>query len=150
MSSDHTSGPEKTKRTTPIDVHVGSRIRVRRTSLRVSQEQLAAEVGLTFQQIQKYERGANRVGSSRLFELARALDVPIGFFFDDLPETLSVTAQGSSIDGTGELKLSAQNRHLYQRETLELTHAYHRIADPKVRKAVLEFTKLVALGEADP
>ncbi len=69
----------------PIDVHVGTRIRLRRTLLGLSQEKLGEAIGLTFQQVQKYERGANRVGSSRLFDLSRVLDVPIAYFFDEMP-----------------------------------------------------------------
>ena len=69
----------------PIDVHVGGRIRLRRTLLQMSQERLGDALGLTFQQVQKYERGANRVGASRLFNLSRVLDVPVSFFFDDMP-----------------------------------------------------------------
>ena len=72
----------------PIDVHVGSRIRLRRTLLGLSQERLAEAIGLTFQQVQKYERGANRVGSSRLFDLSRVLDVPIAYFFDEMPSNV--------------------------------------------------------------
>src|SRR5580658_9764720 len=68
----------------PIDVHVGSRVRLRRNMLGMSQEQLGAAIGLTFQQVQKYERGANRIGASRLLELARTLDVPVDFFYDDV------------------------------------------------------------------
>lgn len=70
----------------PVDVHVGNRIRLRRTLMGLSQEKLGEALGLTFQQIQKYERGANRVGASRLYDLAQVLDVPIGFFFDDMQE----------------------------------------------------------------
>ena len=69
----------------PVDVHVGTRMRQRRTLLGMSQEKLGKAVGLTFQQIQKYERGANRMGSSRLYEFARVLDVPISYFFDEMP-----------------------------------------------------------------
>src|SRR5690606_26271151 len=68
----------------PVDVHVGSRVRLRRTMLGMSQEKLGAAIGLTFQQVQKYERGANRIGASRLFELSKVLDVPVSFFFDDM------------------------------------------------------------------
>src|SRR6188508_1301113 len=68
----------------PIDVHVGSRVRLRRTLLGMSQEKLGEAIGLTFQQVQKYERGANRIGASRLFDLSRVLDVPVSFFFDDM------------------------------------------------------------------
>src|SRR3954464_4710551 len=69
----------------PVDVHVGSRVRLRRTLLGMSQEKLGEAIGLTFQQVQKYERGANRLGASRLFDLRRVLDVPVSFFFDDMP-----------------------------------------------------------------
>src|SRR4028119_625057 len=72
-------------RPSPIDVHVGSRVRLRRTLLGMSQEKLGEALGLTFQQVQKYERGVNRIGASRLFDLSRVLDVPISFFFDDMP-----------------------------------------------------------------
>src|ERR671932_2111498 len=76
---------DREHRPSPIDVHVGSRVRLRRTLLGLSQEKLGDALGLTFQQVQKYERGVNRIGASRLFDLSRVLDVPIGFFFDDMP-----------------------------------------------------------------
>src|SRR3954468_9912069 len=79
---------EREHRPSPIDVHVGGRVRLRRTLLGMSQEKLGEALGLTFQQVQKYERGVNRIGASRLFDLARVLDVPIGFFFDDMPDSL--------------------------------------------------------------
>src|SRR5882762_7396194 len=72
-------------RSHPVDVHVGARMRQRRTLLGMSQEKLGTAVGLTFQQIQKYERGSNRIGSSRLFEFAKVLDVPVSYFFDEMP-----------------------------------------------------------------
>src|SRR6478735_375235 len=75
-------------RPSPIDVHVGTRVRLRRTLLGMSQEKLGEALGLTFQQVQKYERGVNRIGASRLFDLSRVLDVPISFFFDDMPGTV--------------------------------------------------------------
>src|SRR5215208_5533266 len=80
-----TGGRPKTGKPNPIDVHVGSRVRLRRTLLGMSQEKLGEAIGLTFQQVQKYERGANRIGASRLFDLSRVLDVPVSFFFDDMP-----------------------------------------------------------------
>jgi transcriptional regulator with XRE-family HTH domain len=76
------------RRPSPIDVHVGARIRLRRTLLAMSQERLGDALGMTYQQVQKYERGVNRVSASRLFDLSRVLDVPISFFFDDLPDTV--------------------------------------------------------------
>src|SRR6516225_2063372 len=87
-------GTEKESRPSPIDVHVGSRIRLRRTLLGMSQERLGEALGLTFQQVQKYERGVNRVGASRLFDLSRVLDVPISFFFDDMPDALAASHGG--------------------------------------------------------
>src|SRR3982751_5187523 len=76
---------QKSDKPNPTDVHVGARVRLRRTLLGLSQEKLADAIGLTFQQVQKYERGANRVGSSRLYDLSRVLDVPIAYFFDEMP-----------------------------------------------------------------
>jgi transcriptional regulator with XRE-family HTH domain len=131
----------------PVDIHVGSRVRLRRTLLGLSQEKLGEAVGLTFQQIQKYERGANRIGASRLFEFSRILDVPVSFFFDDMNE------RARSSDGEGTLALSDQPQAsldpdpLTRRETLELVRAYYRIGDPQVRKRLFELTK--SLGTAD-
>src|ERR1041385_4815801 len=73
----------------PVDVHVGQRVRMRRVLLGMSQEKLGAALGLTFQQIQKYERGANRIGSGRLYQLAKVLDVPLSYFYDELPGAAS-------------------------------------------------------------
>src|SRR2546428_3767682 len=78
------SGRQKSDKPNPIDVQVGSRVRLRRNMLGLSQEKLGTAIGLTFQQVQKYERGANRIGASRLHELSRVLDVPVSFFFDDV------------------------------------------------------------------
>src|SRR6195256_4022879 len=100
--ADQAVGVDRESRPSPIDIHVGSRIRLRRTLLGMSQERLGEALGLTFQQVQKYERGVNRVGASRLFDLSRVLDVPISFFFDDMPESLA-SAYGTPVSrrGTG-------------------------------------------------
>lgn len=137
-------GLEKEGRPSPIDVHVGSRIRLRRTLLGMSQERLGEALGLTFQQVQKYERGVNRVGASRLFDLSRVLDVPISFFFDDMPDSLQSTfgAQASRrATGFTEPQDSYADEALNRRETLELVRAYYRITDPAVRKRVFELIK---------
>ena len=84
----------------PVDVHVGTRMRLRRTLLGLSQEKLGAAIGLTFQQVQKYERGANRISASRLFDLARILDVPVSFFFDDMPDAVQSSSPSAVITGT--------------------------------------------------
>lgn len=130
----------------PIDIHVGSRVRLRRTLLGMSQEKLGEALGLTFQQVQKYERGANRVGASRLFDLSRVLDVPVSFFFDDMGEELK-SQSPALIAGAGELEeTQSQFEHdpMAKRETLELVRAYYRIGDPQIRKRVYELAKALA------
>jgi transcriptional regulator with XRE-family HTH domain len=137
-------GAEKESRPSPIDVHVGSRIRLRRTLLGMSQERLGEALGLTFQQVQKYERGVNRVGASRLFDLSRVLDVPISFFFDDMPDSLTSTYGGQAsrrATGFPESRDSFADDALNRRETLELVRAYYRITDPAVRKRVFDLIK---------
>jgi transcriptional regulator with XRE-family HTH domain len=123
----------------PVDVHVGSRIRLRRTLLGMSQEKLGKAIGLTFQQVQKYERGTNRVGSSRLYQLAKVLSVPISFFFDDMPA--EVSGKASAFAEGGE---PFDNGLLTKRETLELVRAYHRITDPSVRRRFFDLVKALA------
>lgn len=126
----------------PVDVHVGSRVRLRRTLLGMSQDKLGKALSLTFQQIQKYERGANRIGSSRLYKLSQILDVPVSFFFDDMPP--EVTGKGTGMAEGG--KQSFEVGQLSRRETLELVRAYYKIKDPLVRKKLFEMVK--ALGKS--
>ncbi|WP_417317308.1 helix-turn-helix domain-containing protein [Emcibacter sp.] len=125
----------------PVDVHVGSRVRLRRTLLGMSQEKLGKALGLTFQQIQKYERGANRIGSSRLFQLSQILDVPVSFFFDDMSDEVAA-GQGSKDKEAQTVEVDQMSR----RETLELVRAYYKISDPSVRKKAFELVK--ALGNS--
>jgi transcriptional regulator with XRE-family HTH domain len=136
-------GRRKADKPNPIDVHVGSRVRLRRTLLGMRQEKLGDAIGLTFQQVQKYERGVNRVGASRLFDLSRVLDVPISFFFDDMPESLTNTHGGPNrrASGLSETQDSFADDALNRRETLELVRAYYRITDPAVRKRVFDLIK---------
>ncbi len=144
MPSDDTldRGAEREHRPSPIDVHVGSRVRLRRTLLGMSQEKLGEALGLTFQQVQKYERGVNRIGASRLFDLARVLDVPIGFFFDDMPDAMGGNASSRArVAGFAESQDGFEDDTLHRRETLELVRAYYRITDPAVRKRVFELIK---------
>lgn len=127
----------------PIDAHVGSRVRLRRTLLGLSQEALGDALGLTFQQIQKYERGANRIGASRLFDLSRVLDVPVGFFFDDMPngaKELSPAQIKSQTIDIPHLPME-NNDPMAKRETLELARAYYAIPDPHIRRAVYDLAK---------
>ena len=144
------AGEAGESRPSPIDVHVGSRIRLRRTLMGMSQERLGEALGLTFQQVQKYERGVNRVGASRLYDLSRVLDVPISFFFDDMPDTLAPQAGGAGMSGFAE-RQDGFGGHaddpLAKRETLELVRAYYRITDPSVRKRVFDLIK--SMGPMD-
>jgi transcriptional regulator with XRE-family HTH domain len=124
----------------PVDIHVGSRLRLRRTLLGMSQEKLADSLGLTFQQVQKYERGANRIGASRLHQLARILEVPVSFFFEEMAPSRSAGTSVETPDGSTRFGHDPMTR----RETLELVRAYYRIPDEKVRKRIFEMVKAVA------
>ncbi len=125
----------------PVDVHVGSRLRLRRTMLGLSQTELAKAVNLTFQQVQKYESGNNRVSASRLFHIADALDVPVGFFFDDMNRNTS--APGLNEDPAPSLS------HESNRESLEMMRNYHRISDPAVRRGIYDLIKSLARRFSD-
>ncbi len=130
----------------PIDVHVGARVRLRRTLLGMSQEKLGEAIGLTFQQVQKYERGANRIGASRLFDLSRVLDVPVSFFYDDMTTDVSQQSPRMIAAGLydGDDQATFEADPMTKRETLELVRAYYRITDAQVRKRVFELAKALA------
>ena len=136
----------KLVRPRPVDAHVGARVRLRRTMLGMSQEKLAQALGLTFQQVQKYERGTNRVGSSRLYELSKILDVPIQYFFDEMPAEIAATARGGN-GGFAEAAADYKPDTLAKRETLELVRAYYRIKSPRVRKKVFDLAKTLGRTE---
>lgn len=132
----------------PIDVHVGARIRLRRTLLGMSQQKLGDAIGLTFQQVQKYERGTNRVGSSRMFELARVLDVPVSYFFEEMGSDVAARGRQHAFGIASESPASASADPMTKRETLELVRAYYKITDAKVRKRLFEMTKALAAAAA--
>ena len=124
----------------PIDVHVGKRIRMRRLFLGMNQETLANALGLTFQQVQKYEGGANRVSASRLSAMADILGVPISFFFGDL-----------QLDGETQTPAQQESRERLERpETIELIRLYYAIADPAVRQSFLDMITSVAGNARSP
>ncbi len=127
----------------PVDIHVGSRVRLRRTLLGLSQEKLGEAVGLTFQQIQKYERGANRIGSSRLYDLSKVLGVPVSFFFEEMPNEVQ-DRQGEIEAPINEPDEQSEKDPLTRRETLELVRAYYGVPSPAVRKRVFELVKSLA------
>lgn len=114
----------------PVDMHVGQRLRMRRTLLGMSQEMLAERLGISFQQLQKYEKGSNRLSASRLFELSRMLDVPVSYFFDELPND-------------GEVSADAPADPLMKRESLELVRAYYDISDPRIRQHLVDLIRLL-------
>ena len=131
----------------PIDIHVGGRVRLRRTLLGMSQEKLAQALGLTFQQIQKYERGANRIGSSRLYHLSQILDVPVSFFFDDMPHDVAAAGGGRGMSDAEQDPYGPDT--MSKRETLELVRAYYRIPDDRLRRKVFELVKAAGPKDAD-
>jgi transcriptional regulator with XRE-family HTH domain len=135
----------------PVDIHVGSRVRQRRTLLGMSQEKLGDAVGLTFQQIQKYERGANRIGCSRLYEFSKVLDVPVAYFFEDMPVNVLVGRTGRGRGrglAEGAAEYHDEKDPLAKRETLELVRAYYKIVDGRVRKRIFEMVKAVGAAAA--
>lgn len=133
----------KTRRD-PIDSHVGSRVRLRRTLLGMSQEKLGQAVGITFQQIQKYERGLNRIGSSRLYQFSQVLDVPVAYFFENLPAEGARALNNSSLAEPGSAPPPMEDDNFSRRETLELVRAFYRIGDRNTRRRIYELIKAVA------
>jgi len=132
-----------TKYRHPIDAHVGKRLRLRRTLMGWSQEKLGAAIGLTFQQIQKYEKGANRISCSRLYDFARLLEVPTSYFFDDLPaEHASASKPGASVPAANVMdaaQAAASDRP--RRDTLELVRAFEHLANKELRHSVLKLVQ---------
>jgi transcriptional regulator with XRE-family HTH domain len=131
------------KKPNPVDAHVGSRVRLRRMLLGMSQERLGESMGLTFQQVQKYEKGVNRIGASRLFQISKILDVPVQFFFEEAP----YAGDGTKAPGMGEPDSEAFIlEFLNSREGLELNRAFVKIADPKVRRSVVDLVRSLTAG----
>ncbi len=134
----------------PIDIHVGKRIKLRRTLLHISQEQLAGDIGVTFQQVQKYESGHNRVSASRLFDISRVLHRPISYFFEDIgPETTGDRAIPTSRgrEGMAEEAAPFDNDPMQRTETLELVRAYWRLSNAELRRNVFELLTNIAKRE---
>ena len=138
----------------PIDIHVGNRIRLRRTILGWSQEKLAAMLGLTFQQVQKYERGSNRVGASRLWDIGNVLNVPINFFFEDMDKEVAsqsprVFSSSNEADQSFYLEETSSDIDMdpmKRQETLELVKAYYKINNRKTAKIL--FDLIVAMSKS--
>lgn len=127
----------------PVDRHVGSRVRLRRQLLNMSQEKLGEQLGVTFQQVQKYERGANRIGAGRLWVLARVLDVPVSFFYEGVAETM---AQPGFAEGD---QTPIVDDFIQSSDGVALAQAFAKIQDPKVRRRVLELVRTLAAEAAE-
>jgi transcriptional regulator with XRE-family HTH domain len=127
------------KQANPIDVQVGNRVRIRRMLIGMSQERLGDLLGLTFQQVQKYEKGVNRIGAGRLFEMSRILNVPVDFFYEGV---------SAAPLGTGEGNGAPVMEFVSSGEGLQLSLAFMKIKDGKVRKRVLDLVKSLAEEEA--
>jgi transcriptional regulator with XRE-family HTH domain len=124
----------------PIDKHVGSRVRMRRMMLSMSQEKLGNSLGLTFQQVQKYEKGTNRIGASRLQQISHILQVPVAFFFEGAPNV-----GGSRSDGMGEAPSPAYvSDFLATSDGLALTKAFTKIGDSKLRRRIVDLVEQIA------
>jgi transcriptional regulator with XRE-family HTH domain len=136
-------GRRKGEKPNPIDIHVGARVRLRRNMLGLSQEKLGEAIGLTFQQVQKYERGANRIGASRLHDLSQVLDVPVSFFFDDMDPVRAPAIPAGCTEAGAE---AFDADPLRKRETIDLVSAYYRIEDPMVRRRLFDLAKALSSG----
>ncbi len=128
----------------PIDVHVGARVRLRRTLLGMNQTKLGEELGLSFQQVQKYENGTNRISASRLYDLSQVLDVSIEHFFEDMSPAVADSSPAAKKRGKAKKPPSYEPNPMHRRETLELVRAYYKIEDTDLRKRLREMAK--ALG----
>ena len=128
----------------PVDMHVGKRLKARRVGLRISQSDIGKKLGVTFQQIQKYENGTNRVGASNLFRLADALEVPVAYFFEDLPKGRAV---GFSEDKQEKFEGDGVFDPMGEPESIKLVHNYFRIDSPEIRQQVFRLVKSIADDE---
>lgn len=148
-SSVQKSGPRKTKgKPNSMDEHVGARLRLRRGLIGLSQEKLAEAIGLTFQQIQKYERGTNRISAGRLHDLSRILDVPVSYFFDSFAGGAAQALPAAGLSDTKQDGFSTilDETLLNNRESLDLLKLYYSIPDAKQRREILRLVRTLTSG----
>ena len=140
------------KQPSSVDAHVGSRVRLRRMLIGMSQEKLGELLGLTFQQVQKYEKGANRIGASRLYDISSILGVPVSYFFDDLQGEHGVKARANGNGAATDVDAGPyMMEFVSSAEGFQLVRAFTKITDPRVRKRMLELVKsLTGEEEAYP
>ena len=128
----------------PVDVHVGLQVRLRRKELKISQEKLAETLGLTFQQVQKYERGANRISASKLYEIARTLRVPMAWFFEGLSDPSEGRGDGAPAPETA----SFAHEFLLTQEGIDLANLFPKVQPRRVRRRLVELVR--SLAEEEP
>lgn len=141
--------PLKDEGPDPIDRYVGSRIKGKRTGLRISQGNLGRAIGVTFQQIQKYESGANRVGSSNLYKISKALGVDVSFFFEGVEAQLEAAESAAAMGMSDQPMIKLEMEPMNSRHASELAHNYFRIADPQVRKRLFYLVRAL-VGDESP
>jgi len=134
-----TTGTDIDRSPNPIDVHVGLQVRLRRKELKISQEKLAETLGLTFQQVQKYERGANRISASKLYEIARTLRVPIGWFFEGLTDPSAGRDASANVTGP-----AYAHDFLLTQEGVDLANLFPRIGQKRVRRRLVDLVRSLA------
>jgi len=135
------------KKINPVDIYVGSRLRMRRSLLGISQNKMGSLIGVTFQQIQKYEKGVNRIGSSRLYQISKILLIPVSYFFDGYDETEE--GANSGMVKVSEREESFRYEDLDNKEIAQLIKNFIRISNPLVRKSVISLAKSLAVKEDD-
>lgn len=140
------SSTENTSTPHPVDIYVGRRLRMKRTILGLSQESVGKQIGVTFQQIQKYERGINRMGASRLYDFAKALGVQVSYFFEGYGDYVIEEENGMAL---AEPNAKFEGEQMNNRETLEVMRAYYRIKNPAVRKRIVDLIKAMAAEDQE-
>ncbi len=134
----------------PVDTHVGAKVKSRRLMLGLSQEELAKSIGLTFQQVQKYERGTNRISVSRLMDIARALKAPLDYFTDGIASLGEGMRSKTAMRGVSDVKQAGFDDvdTMTKKDVLELVRAYQRISTPALKKQLVEMAKAMASSDA--
>lgn len=155
MHTQSRRGRQADGRPNPIDIHVGSRVKLRREVLGLSQEKLALLLGLTFQQVQKYESGKNRIGASRLWDIGKVLDTAISFFYEDIDKSVAsqsprnLVMPNQAIDSKN-FKIDPETDPMYKTESLELINAYYKINNRKIAKCLFNLVMSLAKGIEPP
>lgn len=135
----------------PVDIHVGARVKIRRLIMGLSQEELAQSIGLTFQQVQKYERGINRISVSRLVDICRTLKAPVDYFFDGSFSVARPGVKNMTLKGFSDTRQEGlEPDPLIKKDVLELVRAYSKISSPQLKKQILEMAKAMAIAGNDP